>query len=138
MNSPLFKYCWSFLSNLFFTNSGVCMDKISNCHDYGLDVCTKYRQWADKNCPRYCAFCQGWCSVFFSLETDLVYGVTPPSTICVSCMPNNDDSAKVHFCLAKHIWEASSQDKVSVPHLSWQREQSGPKTEDECERVQNH
>lgn len=41
--------------------------------------------------------------VFFSLETDLVYGVTPPSTICVSCMPNNDDSAKVHFCLAKHI-----------------------------------
>lgn len=53
-------------------------------------------------------------------------------------MPNNDDSAKVHFCLAKDIWEAYSQDKVSVPHLSWQREQSGPKTEDECERVQNH
>lgn len=46
-------------NSLSFFFTGICMDQIVNCHDYGLSVCSTYRQWADTNCPRYCAFCKG-------------------------------------------------------------------------------
>lgn len=35
----------------------VCQDKIDNCSQYGLTVCTTYQPWARDHCSAYCGFC---------------------------------------------------------------------------------
>lgn len=43
-----------------------CADKISDCADYGADVCTAYGEWAKTNCQKHCDFClskKGWCKI---------------------------------------------------------------------------
>ncbi|CAG2235540.1 unnamed protein product [Mytilus edulis] len=39
-------------------STGTCENKISDCADFGADVCTAYRVWINKNCQKYCNFCQ--------------------------------------------------------------------------------
>jgi hypothetical protein len=34
-----------------------CQDKANNCDQYGTDVCSNYRQWAQTNCAKTCGFC---------------------------------------------------------------------------------
>jgi small-conductance mechanosensitive channel len=36
-----------------------CEDRISDCADYGHEVCTalKYHPWATDNCKKHCGFC---------------------------------------------------------------------------------
>ncbi|KAK3591357.1 hypothetical protein CHS0354_040318 [Potamilus streckersoni] len=35
-----------------------CIDKVSNCKDYGLDICTgTYKGWAQDNCRQFCGYC---------------------------------------------------------------------------------
>nr|XP_022328103.1 uncharacterized protein LOC111127294 isoform X1 [Crassostrea virginica] len=57
---------------------GVCIDQISNCHDYGISVCSQYRQWADENCPRYCAFCQAPPTPPPPMTTTTAFATPPP------------------------------------------------------------
>jgi hypothetical protein len=40
-------------------STGSCVDAISDCADYGDNVCTAYGDWAQKNCQKHCKFCQG-------------------------------------------------------------------------------
>lgn len=142
MFRPL-KYCRSLITKLFFTTSGICMDKLSNCHDYGLDVCTKYRLWADENCPRYCAFCQGWFSGFLFIQDILFMGlffkVTPQLTICINYMPINYVSAKVHFCLVKYKYILTSQGSLirTSPHKGSGMDRKPLLRKDVCEGAQN-
>ncbi|XP_046354595.1 uncharacterized protein LOC124134024 [Haliotis rufescens] len=34
-----------------------CVDKISNCKEYGLSTCTLYKAWAQTNCASMCGLC---------------------------------------------------------------------------------
>ncbi|XP_046354594.2 uncharacterized protein LOC124134022 isoform X2 [Haliotis rufescens] len=34
-----------------------CDDKISNCKDYGLNVCSSYKDWSKVNCASMCNIC---------------------------------------------------------------------------------
>ncbi|XP_046547664.1 A disintegrin and metalloproteinase with thrombospondin motifs 12-like [Haliotis rubra] len=40
------------------STDGVCADTLT-CAMYGESVCTDYRPWAVKNCPKYCGICGG-------------------------------------------------------------------------------
>ncbi|XP_071156036.1 A disintegrin and metalloproteinase with thrombospondin motifs 16-like isoform X1 [Mytilus edulis] len=35
-----------------------CTDAITDCADYGADVCTAYGAWAKENCQKHCDFCK--------------------------------------------------------------------------------
>ncbi|XP_061170059.1 transmembrane matrix receptor MUP-4-like [Saccostrea echinata] len=73
-----------FISNTpALITQGICMDQISNCHDYGLSVCSTYRQWADTNCPRYCAFCKAPSTPPPPVTTTVI--PTPPPLVAGPC-----------------------------------------------------
>ncbi|XP_070196754.1 kielin/chordin-like protein [Littorina saxatilis] len=51
--------CWHFVGSLGVEERAACADVLTNCEDYGRDVCTQYHAWAQVNCPSFCAFCSG-------------------------------------------------------------------------------
>lgn len=47
------------LSNTTHATTEVCIDKVANCDEYDLNMCTSYRPWAMAHCEHFCGFCQG-------------------------------------------------------------------------------
>ncbi|XP_078338507.1 uncharacterized protein LOC111134355 isoform X1 [Crassostrea virginica] len=43
--------------NFASSSSATCSDKITNCNEYGSNVCRDYPKWAEANCKKTCGLC---------------------------------------------------------------------------------
>lgn len=53
------KYLCTVSSTYNFGSSATatCSDKITNCNEYGSNVCRDYPKWAEANCKKSCGLC---------------------------------------------------------------------------------
>lgn len=47
------------MSTSTHSTTDACIDKVPNCDEYELEMCTSYRPWAMAHCKHFCGFCQG-------------------------------------------------------------------------------
>ncbi|XP_052091149.1 A disintegrin and metalloproteinase with thrombospondin motifs 12-like [Mytilus californianus] len=79
-----------------------CTDVITDCADYGDDVCTAYGPWAKKNCQKHCNFCK---------ETQALHTTSAQST--EACADKISDCAEygADVCTAYGEWAKTNCQK---------------------------
>jgi len=58
-NSIYIDVCLFLLIDHTEEHTSSCSDKVSDCADYGANVCTEYGGWAKENCQKHCNLCSG-------------------------------------------------------------------------------
>ncbi|KAK3082673.1 hypothetical protein FSP39_002297 [Pinctada imbricata] len=87
------------------TFKGECIDHLhtGSCESYGPDICYKYREWAYKQCPKFCLFCK--LSSSLMMPGSILTAPTPPTTEppCVDVDPDCEDRGPF-VCFNNKTW----------------------------------